>query len=341
MRPTLPAALLVALLLAASTAAASVSKPSLPALDPAPSGTELSSGPGAVVLVLPLAGPEDAEPDWLSAGAARYLGEAVSLAGYRVVHEEDRRAALHESGLLGAPRLTLASALVLARQLGARFVVSGEWSLEGAGLRMSVRAVDAEKLSLLRRAESFAGRPEAALAELAVSLTGEAGRGPAARRGLEELARTSPAALAGWLQAAAEPEQAGEHLQAALEVAPDFEPVRLAWAEHLLDSGRPEEAGPALEGLTRSDVRHRRSRALALEGRLALSLGQHEEAVRRLSAAASELPETGTLLWLAEAQLAAGDSHGAGRTVQQALAQSPADDAALELLARAREAAAN
>ena len=70
-RPSLPAALVVALLLAAPTAAASVTKPSLPARDPAPAGPELSSGPGAVVLVLPLTGPEDAEPDWLSAGAAR------------------------------------------------------------------------------------------------------------------------------------------------------------------------------------------------------------------------------------------------------------------------------
>ena len=58
--------------------------------------------------------------------------------------------------------------------------------------------------------------------------------------------------------------------------------------------------------------------------------------MRSLTAAVHELPETGTLLWLAEAQLAAGDSEAAGRTVQRALAQAPSDEAALELLARAR-----
>ena len=338
MRPLLPAALLPALLCAAPLAAASVTKPSLPSRHSDLQGVELASGPGEVVLLLPLTGPEDAEPDWLGAGAARYLGEAVRLAGYRVVDEEDRRAALHEAGLLDARRVTLASAVVLARQLGARYVISGEWAPEPPGLRLSVSAVDARDLSLLRRAEAFAGRPEVALAELAVTLTGEAGRGAVARRGLEELARTTPAALNGWLQAAAEPEQAEGLLRSARSAAPDFEPVRLAWAEYLLDAGRIDEAGPALDGLSRSSVRHRRARALALEGRLALALGQHDEAVRRLGESSEALPETGTLLWLAEAQLAAGDSMGAGRTVQQALAQSPTDEAALELLARAREA---
>jgi len=332
--------LLIALPAAALPSSASVRELSLPSPRGSIPGSELASGAGEVVLVMPLTqGQGAAQPDWLSDGAACYLAEALSLAGYRVVDQEDRRAVVHEAGLAGAPRLPGASALVLARQVGARFVVTGRWSIEGGRIRLTARAVDAVGLALVRVAEGEGSSPERALEQLAARLTGEAGRAPGVRRHLGELARTSPAALAGWMQSAAEPESVIEHLRAALRLEPAFEPARLALAEALLDAGRPEEVGRVLDELTNSEARHRRARAHALEGRLALAMGDQEGAVRSLTAAALELPETGTLLWLAEAQLAAGDSASAGRTVQQALAQSPSDEAALELLARARSPA--
>jgi tetratricopeptide (TPR) repeat protein len=332
--------LLLALPASALPSAASVREPATPERRSPPAfDSELASGAGDVVLVLPLGqagGPE--QPDWLGEGAARYLTEALGLAGYRVVDEEDRRAALQQAGLAGAPRIPRASALVLARGQGARFVITGHWTLRSGRIHLHARAMDAVRMSLVREVEAEAGSPERALEQLAERLTGEAGRVSGVHRSLSALARTTPAALAGWMQSAAEPEQAVDHLRAALELEPGFEPARLALAEALLDAGRPEEVGASLDGITRSKARHRRARAGALEGRLALALGDRDAAVRSLSAAAQELPETGTLLWLAEAQLAAGDSAAAGQTVRQALAQSPSDEAALELLARTRRA---
>jgi tetratricopeptide (TPR) repeat protein len=343
LRIPLPATLALALgLLIASSALASRGAIDVPSRRAGSGAAAEEVGPGDLVLVLPFTGAAEDGPDWLGAGAARYLVEAVRLAGFRAVDEEDRRAALHESGLLDAPRIPLASTLVLARRLGARHVLTGGWAFDGGRLRLHARAMDAEALSLLAEAEAVAGGsgPEAALAALARELTGEAGLQPAAREGLERLAAAPPAALAGWMQAAAESQQAEEYLRAALELAPELEPARLALAEHLLDSGRPEAAGPVLAGVETSAHRHRRARALALEGRLALALGDADGAVRSLELAVAQLPETGTLLWLAEAQLAAGDPGGAGSTVRQALALAPADREALELLDRAREAGA-
>lgn len=339
MRSALAWMLLLALPASALPSSASVREPTVPGRRAPETFSELASGAGEVVLVLPLGHAEGVEqPDWLGEGAARYLSEALGLAGYRVIDEEDRRSALQEAGLAQASRLPRASALMLARQVGARFVVTGRWSIRGGEVHLAARAVDVAELRLVREVESSGGSPERALETLAERLTGEAGRVSGVHRSLAELGRTSPAALAGWMQAAAEPELVLEHLRAALADEPGFEPARLALGEALLDAGRPEEVGRVLEGVSDSRARHRRARAQALEGRLALALGDQDGAVRALEAAARELPETGTLLWLAEAQLAAGDSAAAGLTVQQALAQSPSDEGALELLARARHA---
>lgn len=325
--------LLIALPAVAQPSSASVSAPAtLPDRPSTSLDSGLESGIGDLVLVMPLTRSGSAEPDWLGLGSARYLAEALRLAGYRVVDEGERAAALQQAGLSTDSRLPRASAVMLARQLGARFVVTGRWRQQGGRLAFSARALDVERLQLVREVEAASTHAERAIAELAEKLVADDG----ASRQLGAMAKTTPATLAGWMQAAAEPEQGLEHLRAALRLDPDFEPARLARAEALLDRGRVDEARALLVGLTRSDARHRRAQAMVLEGRLALATGERDEAVRALTAAAHELPETGTLLWLAEAQLAAGDSEAAGRTVRQALAQSPSDEGALELLARAR-----
>jgi hypothetical protein len=290
------------------------------------------------VLVLPFVSEEAAEPAWLSAGLAELVSEGVRLVGYRTVEPESRDALLLDLGLASAPRMSVASACVAGREAGARIVVTGSWSTDaGQGLRVKARALDVERVHLLREAEA-AGPLSAAgpvLSRLLLGLTGEAGRAPEGRRQLERLLAAPCPALLAWMQAAGEPEIAEEHLVAALEVDGDFTPALLALAEHHLDAGEPEDVGRLLARMTAGASRSQQARARLLEGRAMLALGDLPAAVAQLDEAATLHPDREPLLWLAEAQLAAGDATAAAASARRALDVSPGDSHALDLLERA------
>lgn len=334
LRPLL--VVLAALVLGVAPPAAGSSGDTLsPAPEP-PGGSDPGPEAPAVrpsVLVLPLAALGDADPPWFSQGSAAFLSEAARSAGHRVVDPEAVTAALHRFGLQDEERLPLASALVLARELRADFLLAGSWLADGDRITASARAIDVPNLRLVRRAESagWRGGLGALLGDLARGLIGEA-----AEEDLARLTATPVAALEAWMQAAGEPDVAEDHLRAALDALPGFVPARLDLAELLLDDARAEEAAPFLVGLPPGQPAHRQARARVLAGRMNLGFGDHRSAVAVLTQACATWPEADAYLWLAEALLAAGRRDEAEAAVGSALALAPEDEEARDVLRRAR-----
>lgn len=317
--------------------------PSTAPTDTGPAGRSLSAlaRPEPVTppraLALPFAPTAEPDPDWLSTGIAAFLSEAMAATGHRIVEPEERLDALEEAGLDDEPQVPLAAGCALARQLGARYLVSGTWEARGTRVSIVGRVYDVERLKLVRESTSAgqAGTLGSLLGSLALDLTGAAGREPRAHAALDSLASASSAALAAWMQATAEPDLAPQHLAAALEASPQFVPAMLALADSHLDAGRPELVAPLLAQLPATASLQQHARSAALRGRALLATGNARAAVDMLTDAVSAWPEREPLLWLGEAQLASADRAGAALTAKRLLEQVAEDQDALDLQRRA------
>jgi tetratricopeptide (TPR) repeat protein len=288
-------------------------------------------------LVLPFAARGDAEPAWLSAGIAAFVAEGLALADASVVSRDERAAALDEAGLADEPRLMLATACRLAAQLGAGRVVTGTWTSEGSRFDVTARLIDVRSMRLLRQAASSAHLSGfgPSLATLVTALSGDDPGASVGRPALEALAGSPSLALMAWMQAAGEPDVAARHLEAALQASPSFVQALLDLAEVHLDEGRPELAAQLVGRVPAAAAAAAQRRAQVLEARVALAEGEAVRAVTLLVGVASARPDREPLLWLAEAQLLAGQREAAAATARRILAQVPEDAEAQELLERA------
>ncbi len=287
-----------------------------------------------LVLVLPFTGKSGAEPEWLSAGIAEFVGEGMSLVGFRVVDPDAREEALEQTGLAAESRLTLASACELGRRVGARYVVTGTWRSESSKVAFTARIIDVERLKLAREGSAAAhvSLLAPALGGIVVDVTGDAGRAPAARRDLERLATLKQDALMAWMQAAAEPDNAVSHLDAALAADPTFVRARLDLAEARLAA---DEAGAVPEILRPVPVDAalaHRARARVLLGRAKLALDDAAGAVAAIAEGVRLEAQPEYLLWLGEAHLAAGDREAARGLAQRILEFLPDDEHARALM---------
>lgn len=329
-------ALALAVHLSAVSAGAMTTAASAPALS-AETAAAGRTPPAEVALVLPFASVGGGEPEWLGAGLAEFVAEGIRGAGYRTVSDDDRRDHLAGLGLDEAPRLPTATACLLARDLGARYLVTGSWAVSAEGtLAVTARAVDARRLVTLAEASSSGPSDSVGpvLATVVTALTGPAGRTPGARRCLESLRAAPGGAISAWLQASAEPEQAAEHLGAALAASPAFAPALIALAEVELAGGQPERVSELLARLPPSAAEHHHASARLLGGRAALALGDVPGALRLLAEAVRLWPDRRALVWLGEAQLESGDLSGAAGSARRALELAPGDDHARDLLGR-------
>ena len=290
-----------------------------------------------LVLVLSFAPVGTADPDWMSAGLAAYMAEGLELSGYRLVGTETREDALEAVGLDDEPRLTLASACELARRVGARYVVTGTWRADASRVDLTSRLVDVQDLRVVRSG-SAGGHVSAyasVLGQLVLSVAGDAARAGTPRQALEALATTKQDVLMAWMQAAAEPEQAAKHLDAALKSDPYFAPALLDLAEARLDAGEPDSVPRILGSIPPGAPESRRSRIRLLEGRSLLALGDHAGAITALAESVRLSAQPDRMLWLAEAQLAGGRRADAAATARGVLAVVPGDEHAEDILAEA------
>jgi TolB-like protein len=290
-----------------------------------------------LVLVLPFSARADAEPDWLSWGIAEFIGEGMSLAGYRVVDPDAREDALDATGLDAEKRLTLASACELGRRVGARYVVTGTWRSESSKLAFTAKIIDVERLKLVRESSASAhvSLIAPALGGIVVDVTGDSGRAPAARREIEKLSGLGQEALMAWMQAAAESENATQHLTAALSADSGFVRARLDLAEAQLAAARPEAVPATLRSVPVDAALAHRARAKVLLGRATLAMGDAKAALPLLSEGAQLDPQPEHVLWVAEAQLATGDRAGAADSARRVLSMLPGDEHAQDVLDQA------
>lgn len=294
-----------------------------------------------LVLVLRFAPASTPDPDWLSAGVAAFMVEGLELSGYRTVDPEAREEALEQVGLAEEPRITLASACEIARRVGARYVVTGTWRADATRLDFMARLIDVQRLKIVRRGSStgHVSTMASLLGQLVLGVAGDGARAVSARHGIEALATTKQEALLPWMQAAAEPEAALTHLDVALKADPVFAPALLDLAEARLDAGEPDAVPRILATVPGGGPETRRSRLRLLEGRALLALGDHSGAIMAISDSVRLSPQPDRMLWLAEAQLAAGQRDAAKETAGRVLSVLPGDQHALDLVEQAREPA--
>lgn len=340
-----PAALALLLVLPIPAAAASPVAParrdaaSSPRATPSAAETARATAPlpPPLVLVLPFTAKGEAEPDWLSWGIAEFVGEGLSLAGFRVVAPEAREEALGATGLDAEKRLTLASACELGRRVGAKHVVTGTWRSESSKLSFTAKIIDVQRLKLVREgsASSHVSLIAPALGGIILDLTGDAGRMPAARRELEKLSGLPQESLMAWMQASAEPDNAAQHLQEALKTWPSFVRARLDLAEAWLAASRPEAVPAVLLPVPVDAALPHRARAKVLLGRATLAMGDAAGALPLLFEGASLDPQPEYVLVVGEAQLATGDREAARDSARRVLAMLPDDEHALDLLEQA------
>ena len=324
----LPSSLALVVLLATPTAAPPAR--SAPAPRPAPSATALPQ----LVLVLPFAPEGPADPDWLSSGIAAYVAEGLELAGYRTVDSEAREDAVQDVGLAEEPHITIASACEIARRVGARYVVTGTWKADASRVDVSARFIDVQRLHIVHvgNAGGHISTMPAVLGQLVLAVAGDQGRSATARPAIESLATTKPDVLMAWMQGAAEPEAAGVHLKAALDSDPAFAPALLDLAEARLAEGKPEDVPKILASVPQGGPESRRSRLRLLEGRALLALGDRAGAITALNESVRLSPQPDRLLWLAEAQLASGQTDAAQDTARRVLSIVPDDQHALDII---------
>jgi len=110
---------------------------------------EIPSASADSVLVAPFSNSAGAtELDWVSESFAEGLSDALVGSGHTAVAREERLAGLERLGLPAAHFLTRASLLRLAEEVGADWVVVGEFEIAEGRLRARARLLNARRYSL-------------------------------------------------------------------------------------------------------------------------------------------------------------------------------------------------
>ncbi len=208
---------------------------------------------GLRTLVLPFENlSDDRSQDWKGSALEEAVGSHLESAGLDVIELGARNHELLEKGLnLGGP-ITRASAIVLAKDLGADWLVLGEFRLVEGRIEVTARLIDLNRGATLGVVDDFAESEKFARLtnQIAKNLFRLERDGPppsydaeAERRLKIPLAALEAAALA---RTESDVVQQKALLSKALSSHPDYLEVRLLLGDRLLEEGLPREATEVL-----------------------------------------------------------------------------------------------
>jgi tetratricopeptide (TPR) repeat protein/TolB-like protein len=210
---------------------------------------------GVRTLVLPFENlSEDSAPKWLGSALEEAVSSHLEAAGLDVVDLASRNRGLLEKDLAPGEPLTRASAIVLARDLGAERLVLGELRPGGDRIEVTARLIDLTRGSTVGVVDDFGERGK--LSRLSSQVVKNLFRlerdqpPPSFEDEAERRAKIPPAALEASALARIEsdPVERKAFLKQALASHSDYLEVRLLLGEELLDEGLPREATEILAG---------------------------------------------------------------------------------------------
>ena len=210
---------------------------------------------GLRTLVLPFENvSEDRAQDWKGSAFEETVSSHLESAGFDVVELAGRNRQLLEKGFaLGEP-ITRASAIVLAKDLGADRLVLGEFRPVDDRIEVTARIIDLTRGATIGVVDDFGGAKT--LSRLANQIAKNLFRlerdqtPPSFDAEAERRLKIPPAALEASALARIEsdPGEKKALLERALSSHSDYLEVRLLLGDHLLDEGLPREATEVLAG---------------------------------------------------------------------------------------------
>ncbi len=210
---------------------------------------------GLRTLVLPFENlSEDRTQDWKGSAFEEAVSSHLESAGFEVVDLAGRNRQLLEKGLaLGEP-ITRASAIVLAKDLGADRLVLGEFRPGSDRIDVSARLVDLTRGATVGVVDDFEepGKLSRLANQIAKNLFRlERDQAPSSFDAeAERRLKIPPSALEASARAriASDRSEQKRLLEKALSTHAEYLEVRLLLGDHLLDEGLPQEATTILAG---------------------------------------------------------------------------------------------
>ena len=204
---------------------------------------------GTRVLVMPFENlSDDAVEDWKGSVFEEAISFHLEAAGHQVVDVRTRNRHLANQGFDPAQPVTRATAIALARDLGAERLVVGSFSSSGDRLEAMARVVDLSEGVTIGVVEDFVKRDE--LTSLANQIAKnifrlERGRPPIGfDESAERRAKLAPAAIKAIAHArlSVERDEQLEHLERAIAIEPHYLESRLMLGSLLLEDDKAREA---------------------------------------------------------------------------------------------------
>jgi tetratricopeptide (TPR) repeat protein/TolB-like protein len=204
-------------------------------------------------LVLPF---ESQSPDpaqaWLGSAFEEAVSSHLEAAGLDVVDLVSRNRKLEESGFTPAEPLTRASAIVIAKDLGAERLIAGEIRPQASGIEVTARLIDLTRGATLGVVDDF-GDPRK-LSRFANQIAKNLFRlerdqaPPGFDEEAERRAKIPPAALeaSALARVATDPAARKAHLERAISLHSDYLEARILLGEQFLEDRLPREAAEVL-----------------------------------------------------------------------------------------------
>jgi len=210
---------------------------------------------GMRTLVLPFENlSEDRAQDWKGSAFEEAVSSHLESAGLDVVDLAGRNRQLLEKGFVPGEPVTRASAIVLAKDLGADRLVLGEFRPVDDRIEVTARLIDLTQGAAVGVIDDFGDSGKfSRLANLIAKNLFRLERDqapPSFDAEAERRLKIPPAALEASARARTESDRGEQKvlLQRALSTHPDYLEVRLLLGDHLLDEGLPREATEVLAG---------------------------------------------------------------------------------------------
>jgi tetratricopeptide (TPR) repeat protein len=280
---------------------------------------------------------------WMGEALAIGLTDHLLAAGIKVVETERRRDALLEMGLDGGQPVTLASAILLGRRLGAAIIILGRYELlADHGVLIDGQTVHDTEARQGRTAEVRGSLSD--LHRLQQKFVGHLVPAKHTRRStalMKAVEQTPLSSLEMYARAMAteEPEARRDLLSRALESDPLYSAALMARARLEIDAGRPESAFLWLDRIEMKKLVFP-ERYWQVRGDAAAAAGDRGSAVDHYEQSLALRPMAATHFHLAAVLAKQGKLMDARGQVDAGLALDPQDPYGMELreaLAHARE----
>lgn len=274
---------------------------------------------------------------WMGEGLAIGITDHLLAAGATAVDAERRRSALVEMGLDGTQPVTLASAVLLGRRLGAGIIVVGEYGLlDGHRLAISGKAIASGERATEQAVDvrGDMGDLHSLQREFATKVLPRKVSHSAAdsAQHLRQLSRVPLSSFEFYARAmaAAEHERRRDLLTRALEADPLYPAALIARARLEIDEGRPQSAFLWLDRLKVKDLAFP-ERYWLVRGDASAGAGDKGSAIDHYRKALAIRPMAPAYFRLAAVQAQQGRLVDARANVSTGLALDPMDPEGLEL----------